>query len=135
MAGVHQIKPCKTGSKAVSDRCKLVLRNASSIEISFVKLGEVKKKLLPSKTSHHSTSFLPASAALALFNSLPFAVQSSTSHSTFFAKLNEHFSHDKFLFGLTWTSFFIFVHSCNVLTTLLFFNNSVIGHSKPQTVQ
>ena len=73
--------------KPVSDRCNFALRNACSIETALC------------RTSHRSSSFLPAS--IALFNSLPLSVLSCTSRSMFFTELNKHFSHDKFTFGLT----------------------------------
>ena len=73
--------------KPVSDRCNFALRNACSIETPLC------------RTSHRSSSFLPAS--IALLNSLPLSVLSCTSRSMFFTELNKHFSHDKFTFGLT----------------------------------
>ena len=50
--------------KPVSDRCNFALRNASSIETPLC------------RTSHRSSSFLPAS--IALFNSLPFMARNAS---------------------------------------------------------
>ena len=49
-------------------------------------------------TSHRLYSFLPAS--IALFNSLPSSLTSCSSRSTFLIALDQHFSSDRFRFGI-----------------------------------
>ena len=94
--------------KAVSDRCNFALRNASSIETPLC------------RTSHRSSSFLPAS--IALLNSLPMSVLSCTSRYMFFTELNKHFSHDKFTFGLTKLVYFsLLLFICFILFFIYFY--------------